>query len=309
MRIRLADLVERSNWWELAGHETSSLADAWCQAHHAVQPAAELSKAFAIPESDDSHTAFEWVNGRVITDGYLRGRLIETPRGVIRSALRLFDMTLFLINANGDLYAELPLAGSTVEQAHGWVLTTTMNLFDIPIRQVTEAATGLPNHAVARGEPFAEPNQLALIEVVRLYTNTASMLAAMDGPAHEPSRLKPDVLCWPHHFDLARLFVLGETGEGAMKSTIGTGLTPPDSLSTCGYWYVSPWEKQREFENAPPMPPLPFGGWHQRDGQRPMAMLGIDALGGIEDQREQHEIVSAFLAAAFNICAEALETA
>ncbi len=306
MRIRLAELVGRSNWWELAGHETSSLNDAWQQAHYAAQPAAELAKAFAIPEADDSHTAFEWVNGRAITDGYLRGRLIETPRGVVRSALRFFDMTLFLINANGDLYAERPLAGSTVEQAHGWVLTTTMNLFDIPIRQATEPAPNLPDHPVARGEPFTEPNQLALIEVVRLYSNTANLLAAIAEPDRDPLMVGSEALCWPRRFNLARLFVLAQDEDGSANSTIDVGLNPPDARSACGYWYVAPWQKRPAADGAESMLPLPFGSWHQQEGQLPMAILGIDALEGIEDQHAQHEWVCAFIAAAFNNCDEAL---
>ncbi len=310
MFVRLADLAERSSWWELAGHETSSLREAWRLCHHAAQPAAELAKAFGIPEADDSHSAMQWIPGRRIIDGYFRGRLVETPRGVVCTALRPFDLSLFLIKPNGDLYAEMPLEGKTIEQAHGWVLTTTMNLFDVPVRQATEAPPDLPPHPAGSGEKIQSPNQLALIEVVRLYENTASLLeafgsdSASSGDASDAAG-QTAVLCWPHHFDLARLFVLARDAAGEMTHTIGVGLTPPDELEPAGYWYVSPWVRSDQPAASVAEVPMEHGYWHRRDGQPPMAVLPITALAGIEDQQRQHQLVLEFVTAAFNSCVAA----
>lgn len=314
MRIDPTTLIEASKWWELASHPRDSLNAAWRELHLAAQPAAELSRAFAIPESDDSHTAFEWVSGQSITDGYFRSGLIETPRGVVRSALRIFDMTIFLINANGDVYDELVLSPKpedppaaapelvTLEQAFGWVLSTVMNLFDIPIRQATQATPDLPDHPVAKGEPFGAPNQLALIELVRLYSNTASLLDAMSNALEHDYESAGPVLCWPHHFDLARLFVLERDAAGEMTRTLGIGLTPPDSLSESGYWYVSPWSAAAIPTADSMQPKLSHGQWHQRDGQPPMAMLSIETLQGIEDRDVQHRLVADFICEAVARC-------
>ncbi len=307
-------LIKASKWWELASHPRDSLNAAWREVHLAAQPTAELARAFAIPEPDDSHTAFEWISGQSITDGYFRSGLIETPRGAVRAALRIFDMTLFLINADGDVYDELVLSPAqeespvatpevTLEQAFGWVLTTVMNLFDIPVRQATQASANLPDHPVSKGEPFGAPNQLALVELVRLYSNTASLLNAMSNALENDHESTGRVLCWPHHFDLARLFVLERDAAGEMTRTLGIGLTPPDSLSESGYWYVSPWSSQPVLTAADKQSKLTNGQWHERDGQPPMAMLSIEALQGIEDCDAQHRLVAEFVSEAVARCA------
>lgn len=314
MRIESNSLVEATSWWEVASHPSESLNVSWREVHLAAQPAAELARAFAIPEPDDSHTAFEWVSGTSITDGYFQSGLIETPRGVVRSALRLFDMTLFLINADGDVYDELvlpPPPDVTLEQAFGWVLTTVMNLFDIPVRQATDPLTDLPEHPVAHGAPFGEPNQLALVELVRLYSNTASLLEAMGNLTNDESvphiESTGRVLCWPHHFDLARLFTLERDAQGHATRTVGMGLTPPDAISDTGYWYVSPWAAQPSDDEPAAgalcaLPKLETGSWRERDNQPPMAMLSIDSLKGIEDGAAQHQLVAEFFAQAFSAC-------
>lgn len=300
-------LLRSTQWWELAGHPTDSLSDAWRKLHHALQPAAELAKAFGVPQDDDSHTAFEWVNGRRIIDGYFVGQLIETPRGVVRSALRPFDMVLYLIGSDGRIYTELNLAEKTVEQAHGWVLTEAMNLFDMPVRQATERVSGLPDDPVAQGDAFPEPNQLALIELVRLYANTASIASAVARDAADVD----SVLCWPHHFDLASLEVLSRNRADEMMATVGFGVTPPDQHSKAGYWYVSSWISPKlqsaEGGQRAALPKLETGKWLEQNGTSSdagglMAILEIDALHGIEDEFEQQAKVLSFVTQAYNAC-------
>ncbi len=50
----------------------------------------------------------------------------------------------------------------------------------------------------------------------------------------------PAIRCWPHHFDLATLFVLGE-GDPETGDSIGVGLSPGDGSFDEPYFYCSPW--------------------------------------------------------------------
>jgi len=302
MHLDRDDLLQTTHWWELGGHPTESLTDAWRQVHHALQPAAELGRAFGIPLDDGAQGAFEWIDGKKIIDGYFVGRLIETPRGVVRAAIRPFDMALFLIDPGGRIYAELNLAEKTIEQAHGWVLTTTMNLFDIPVRQATQTGSGLPDHAVAHGEPLSEPNQLALIELVRLYANTASISRAI---AQRVSDAAP-ILCWPDRFRLnTRVVLKGEID--APERYIEVGISPPDSTSSSGYWYVAAHDAGTSFASTPPerTAQLESGYWlaHGKESKR-MAVLDIDQLHGMEEDEEQRQRVMQFFVQAFNSCSK-----
>lgn len=297
-------LIRNTHWWELGGHPTPSLTEAWRQVHHALQPAAELVKAFAIPIEDPSQYTFEWVDGNRIIDGYFMGRLIETPRGVVRAALRPFDMALFLIDPDGRIYAELNLAEKTIEQIHGWVLTTTMNLFDIPVRQATTPPEDLPDHPLAHGDPLGEPHQLALIELVRLYANTASLGRALaaDMGDQEPAR------CWPDPFTLIQ--VINTASSNADAPPIRIGLSPPDSIGPDGYWFVAADGNAGSLRQSGSAALL-HGRWldpadrlHQRDM---MAVLDISSLHGIEEQHEQHALVMRFVADAVNACKASLD--
>ena len=51
---------------------------------------------------------------------------------------------------------------------------------------------------------------------------------------------KPVVRCWPHHFDIAALFVL-DGGDLETARSIGVGLSPGDESYGEPYFYCSPW--------------------------------------------------------------------
>lgn len=288
-------------WWELANHPRAALTDAWRVTHHASQAAAEIGKVFALPCDDDSHTTLQWFDGASITDGFLTGQLVEAEDGPFSAALRLYDMVLFLIRPSGEPIADLPLPGSTVEHATKWIVDAALNSTQIEIRQESNPAPDLPGHPVGEGAEIPVPNQLAQIELVRLYSNTNTMLSALHAEHDSASEAR----CWPHHFDLASLTELAHEGDVATR-TIGIGVTPPDPVSESGYWYVSPWAAGDLGKKDPPR--LKHGRWHDRaEGSPPMAVLDISDLGEIEEEDLQKRIVAQFIAGAFNASAEILD--
>ena len=67
---------------------------------------------------------------------------------------------------------------------------------------------------------------------------------------------EPAIRCWPHHFDLATLFMLDE-GDPETARSIGVGLSPGDDSSAEPYFYCTPWPTPEDL----PAPPVPLG-WH-----------------------------------------------
>lgn len=292
------DTLAEAHWWELAGHARESLTDAWRRAHYAAQAVAEIGKAFAEPMDDDSHTNLAWFDGANILDGFLAGSVVGERR--LRAALRFWDMHLFMIDDTGEAHAELDLPGKTLEQAAGWIVDSALNLLDEPVRQGTEPAPDLPDHPVGDGKPFAPPDQFAQAELIRLYANTNAIARIIEHASGDADATR----CWPHHFDLATLVNIKREGNDATR-TVGVGITPPDSLSESGYWYVSPWRKDSDYSKDK-HPGLPFGRWHDRGENSKMALLDISDASANQDKDEQQQRVAAFVAAAFNACADNL---
>ncbi|MEM1330012.1 MAG: hypothetical protein AAGG07_05575 [Planctomycetota bacterium] len=296
MTLTPEKLSQNVHWWELAGHDPAKLNEAWRLTHHAAQPLAEVGKAFAVPSPDDSHTNLEWFHGNNLIQGYLAGVVVESPKGDhLRAALRMIDLHAFLIRPSGEAVGAMELRGATSEQAHQWIVDAAMNALDAPIRQATEPAPDLPDHPVASGAPFGEPDQMSQAELIRLYANTDGVLTVLKSLVPETSEAR----CWPHHFDLATLTEVARGDDGNATRTIGVGLTPPDSLSPEGYWYVSPWSADRiaKGERAD----LPYGRWIDRgEGVPPMALLPISEVAGPQDPKEELARCAGFIAAAFN---------
>ena len=144
---------------------------------------------------------------------------------------------------------------------------------------------------------------MAVAEVLRLYGNADAILTRLSeivGDSEAP-------VTWPHHFDLASLVTIERDPSGNALRTIGIGLAPPDSVSTEGYWYVSPWSKHKLPAAADAnWDKLPIGTWHGRNNGMPMAMLPVGLTSSTEDPAEQHQRTASFLASAFQSCTRAL---
>lgn len=60
----------------------------------------------------------------------------------------------------------------------------------------------------------------------------------------------PAIRCWPHHFDLATLFVL-EEGDPETARSVGVGLSPGDGSYAEPYLYCTPWPTPSSLPEAP----------------------------------------------------------
>ena len=69
----------------------------------------------------------------------------------------------------------------------------------------------------------------------------------------QPARL------WPHHFDIARLFVLQvDKDEPEASKSVGLGMTPGDGGIAQPYFYATPWP----YPKPQPTPALAVGRWN-----------------------------------------------
>lgn len=286
-------------WLELAGHDSAALTDAWRRVHYACQAVVEVGRAFAEPKSDDSHASLCWFDGAQMIDGFFAGDEVGTSARV-RGSLRIWDMHLFVISGDGHAIGELELAGHTLEQATGWIVDSTLNILDEPIRHATKPAPDLPGHAVGNGDAFAAPDQFPQAELIRLYSNANSILSAV---ARQFTVAEP-VRTWPHDLDIMTRVVLERGDSGEPTKTVGLGLTPPDEVSAHGYWYVRPWSNDGEY-GAGDWSALRNGRWHDVAGSA-VGVLDLVDLHGVEDVGEQRHRVGAFLGEAFDVCAERL---
>ncbi|MEO1584997.1 MAG: hypothetical protein AAFR96_10565 [Planctomycetota bacterium] len=296
------ELIEGVHWWELAGHyEPEAMVREWRQVHYAAQAVAEAGKGWARARDDDSHSSLIWVpDTRKLPDQFFASVVTEagTP---LRALLRPWDLKLFVIDGSGAPLAERDIEGCTLDEATGWVRKIVEEHGGDELQE-TSPAPDLPEDDLAKGASFREPAQLAIAEVIRLYGNTDALLerlAALIEDTDEPKT-------WPHHFDHALLATVDRDADsGDASATIGIGLTPPDSVSDEGYWYVSPWSTTPRGEGCD-WPAPGRGRWIDRGGPLKMAILPISAVTESEDPREQHARVAAFVAESYNTCRAAL---
>ena len=252
-------------------HRTApaELREATLQLHHAVQLLAAAGQSFAVPRDDDSHRALVWSDEA-------RG-FVGAPfaRGYpLRTALRVGDMTLALLERSGNTFAELALPGRTLEDAYRWVAQGLGSLFSARV-EIARPEYEIPAHPVGDGAPFSDQLGPALTAFEALYGGAAGTLAELASR----ERAASPVRCWPHHFDLATLLTVRPQSGDQPAQTVGVGLAPMGGGYDTWYWYVSPWPVPQvdslvELEGP--------GRWHTR------GWVGA-VLTGEEIVREAHE--------------------
>jgi hypothetical protein len=276
--------------WTWPSFDIPSLTEAWRQAHFAGQAAAELGKSWAPPQDDDSHSNLGWHKA-----GDWQGLEGVPAQGPVPLRALLDMPRLRLMLHDGEKVVEAQdLAGMTVADAVAWVGDRATERLG-ERAQPARPAPDLPDHPLAGGARF-DPHD-ALEHVAQLYDGvdqTIALLRAVLPNFGEPR-------CWPHHFDHASLAVVARDGDDSMTKTIGVGITPPDSMDSSGYIYVSPW--RRDDSGDVDTPELDHGTWTARGSGPPMAMLPVTYLAQANDSSEA---VSVFVAQAVNGCMEVL---
>jgi hypothetical protein len=195
--------------------------DARLQLHWAAQIPAGVGRTLIAQRADDSNTAFAW--------SAPRAAMMQEPVRGIEAGIRLRDLTLI---ANDD---ELPLRGRTLDEGFAFLESH----FGATLKRPN---VDLPDHAVAHDAKF-DPDPHDLATLANHYASAAPILEELHGTP---------VRCWPHHFDIATLLLLG--GE----KSVGAGLSPGDDGIRDPYWYVNLWPHPEPSR----LPALQLGSWN-----------------------------------------------
>ncbi len=263
--------TDRNYQWQLLSLDPEELRDARLQVHWAAQIIAATANVLLEKRDDDSQSNLGWRRdqGALVT---------HALPGVGLAALRLADLTLLLLDENGGVRRELPLAGSTLAQGltdFGAAVGTELSLRDYD----------MPEHAVSQGAAFDAPGE-AHRELARWYGNAAALLSQLQAEDHRAS----DLRLWPHHFDIAFLISLPD------DASIGVGFLASDSSYAQPYWYVSPWP----YPDEPPSA-LPAAGGHWHTEGFTAAVLTANHLLAERDAASQQQKAESFLRSALGI--------
>jgi hypothetical protein len=92
------------------------------------------------------------------------------------------------------------------------------------------------------------------------------------------------VRCWPHHFDLDCLTVIGH-GAAYAVPTMGAGFSPGDHYYDEPYFYISLYPSP-EASKLPVLPPP--GHWHRQDFLA--AVLPASRILALKDRQAETEV-------------------
>jgi hypothetical protein len=278
-----ADMRSDVGWRELGAMDPAALAGARAQTHWAAQVISAAGETFLAHLPDTSHTAMAWDAGL----GALAGAAIPGPEAC-RVAVRVRDLALLLVDADGKVSAETSLAGTTLAEAYAWASWAVAGHRRGRLaRPLVHPDYELPPHALGRGGRFAV-DAAAQAELARWFADADAELRrfAARTPGAGP------VLCWPHHFDIATLVVVEADAAGQATKTIGVGLSPGDEFVAEPYWYVNH-GPEAEHEK---LPPVAAGEWFT-DGWTGAILRGGELVGAGR-ARAQRAKLRAFLRSA-----------
>jgi hypothetical protein len=228
------------------------------------------------------------------------GAFVGEPFGLpgARSGARAASLLIRPFALEVEL-ARFPLKGRILGEALDWLGRAAAPELAAASRAALELpGFELPEHPVAAGAAFEEPDPRALEELARWFTFAALEL--------EPVAAEYDcgpVRCWPHHFDTAVLMSIpgGASDDPEDARTIGVGMSPGDDSYAEPYWYVNPWP-------PPPADRLPaFGGpgaWHSADWTG-VVLTGAELVAA-GDLQEQTKALRAYLGAAISVARRTL---
>ena len=100
------------------------------------------------------------------------------------------------------------------------------------------------------------------------------------------------VRTWPHHFDIATLILLPESGTSGRR-TIGVGQSPGDNSYAEPYWYVGPYP----YPATTAFPPLAGSGHWHTEGWVGAALPASDFVAAKDQQAQVAAFVESGIAA------------
>ncbi len=195
--------------------------------HQAVQWVSRAARANLPARDDDSHSSLSWhadhqsLVSQFLDDAqriqlgfsFATGQLIWLEEGAIIDALRL----------------------SSEDEAQRWC---DERLVDRALAPTGQAQMPYELEPVDYGA--LDSNRTALGTLGGWFGAAQELLDGLVALHGDSAVVAPAVRCWPHHYDLATLFVL-DRGNPETARSVGVGLSPGDGSYAEPYLYCTPW--------------------------------------------------------------------
>ncbi|MEQ9423041.1 MAG: hypothetical protein RJQ09_01390 [Cyclobacteriaceae bacterium] len=220
------------SWKPLKIRDFESLNEAREQLHQASQIPAAVGRFYSEKVKDDHFANFTWNAELNLLQGHLVGQDFH-----VRAALRMEDLTLVLLNEVDVEIGTFPLDAKTQTQALIWLEeyfeAKGMETTGFQINRPYE----IPKYPQQSGGKFELQNPELFAELAAYFHNTNHVVWQVIKNEANASEIN----CWPHHFDIASLLTLSDTGDPETSISIGVGFSPGDEQYQEPYFYLTPW--------------------------------------------------------------------
>ena len=201
-----------ASWRPLGSPAPETLTDARLDCHYCVQIASAAGVSLLAAAPDDSHSNLGWRPDL----GALVGRTVSEEKP-FQAALRVGDLTLLLLDANGVPIADFLLRGQTLAAGYDWINGAVASHLERPASTtISPRQLELPSHSLTSDAAISTAAD-ALEELARWYGNANALIGELTGANSNAS----EVRCWPHHFDIASLISLDPGGDPETARSIG----------------------------------------------------------------------------------------
>jgi hypothetical protein len=250
------------------------------QFHQAIQNVGCIGRSFLPTVPGDLNANLEWD----LRLQRLAGRWIQGDE-VFRSSFSLSNFSVLLVDELFNTISSFPLQGNKQTDVMMW-LEEQIDELGLKSSDISlELPYKIPEYPTAKREAFDNENSLVRQELEAWFHNTDLVLKSIIGEIDGASEVK----CWPHHFDIASLITLVDTGEAETSKSINIGMSPGDGNYNEPYFYLSPWPY--------PIVELPnisetAGFWHEENWIG--AILRASDLKHLTSTQDQQHAVTTF---------------
>ena len=272
--------MKAMDWYHLNMEKFEALINVREELHQAVQLVGMVGRSFLPPDPSDLSATSQWLN----QSQSLGGSLI-TGNHQVRLALRIVDASLMFLDSNGQVIDQFPLANEYYPDVVQWVSSKLADEgLDIS-KFSQELPYQIPDYDHSR--PFSAFPDHYLAEFSGYFSNANNLMAEIQSQYQSS-----EIVCWPHHFDIATLITVAADPDPEKAKTVGLGLSPGDTYYNRPYFYINTWphlsKKQLQNETW-----SSAGTWHTRDWIG--AVLPADKVITWESEEQQYAKVKMFL--------------
>ncbi len=268
------------SWKSLSFPPVDDLVTARRQFHQAIQNVGAVGRSFLPQDAGDKHANLDW-DARLQR---LAGQWVEGDMR-FRSSFSLSEFAVYLVDELFHTISSFSLQGKKQREVMVW-LEEQIDMLGLSSNQLSlQLPYEIPEYPTAKREAFQLDNFEAAKTFEALFHNAHLVLTNLTAYMENASPVR----CWPHHFDIASLITLSDTGDPETSKSINVGMSPGDSSYDEPYFYISPWPY--------PVEELPDisasgGSWHEHNWVG--AVLKISDFSHLANPEEQHQFVRRF---------------